>query len=58
MQATFIARGPSFRQGAVVPAFDNVDLYPLLARLTGITPAVNDGNPQTLLQALRDKSSP
>ncbi len=58
MQAAFIARGPSFRRGAVVPAFDNVDLYPLLARLTGITPATNDGNSQTLLKALRDKHTP
>ncbi|MGB3394144.1 MAG: ectonucleotide pyrophosphatase/phosphodiesterase [Stenotrophomonas sp.] len=58
MQAVFIARGPSFRQGAQLPAFDNVDVYPLLARLTGITPAANDGNPQTLLPALRDKPAP
>ncbi len=54
MQAVFVARGPSFRQGRVLPAFDNVDVYPLLARLTGIAPAPNDGNPQTLLPALRD----
>ena len=54
MQAVFIARGPSFRQGVQLPAFDNVDVYPLLARLTGIAPAANDGNPQRLVQALRD----
>ncbi len=53
MQAAFVARGPSFKQGQTLPAFDNVDLYPLLARLTGIAPAANDGNPKTLLQALR-----
>lgn len=53
MQAVFVARGPSFRQGVLLPRFDNVDVYPLLARLTGITAAPNDGDPQALRQALR-----
>lgn len=52
MQALFVARGPSFRSGVVLPRFDNVDLYPLLARLVGIEPAPNDGNPETLMPAL------
>ncbi len=54
MRAIFIARGPSFRRGATIPAFDNVDVYPLLARLLGIRPAANDGNPDTLLPVLDD----
>lgn len=53
MRAIFIARGPSFRTGVTLPAFDNVDVYPLLARLLGIPAAPNDGNPQTLLPLLR-----
>ncbi|OZB53928.1 MAG: alkaline phosphatase family protein [Stenotrophomonas sp. 14-69-23] len=53
MQAVFVARGPSFREGLLLPRFDNVDVYPLLARLTGITAAPNDGDPQALQQALR-----
>lgn len=53
MQALFLAHGPSFKQGSHLPRFDNVDLYPLLARLIGIEPAPNDGNPATLLPALR-----
>ena len=52
MRAIFLARGPAFRRNLVLPAFDNVDVYPLLARLAGVTPAPNDGNPQTLLPAL------
>ena len=56
MRAIFIARGPSFRQGATLPAFDNVDVYPLLARLLGIPAAPNDGDPGTLLPALRQLS--
>ena len=53
MRAIFVASGPSFRHGAVLPAFDNVDVYPLLARLLGIAPAPHDGKADTLLPALR-----
>src|SRR5690606_9311631 len=54
MRALFVARGPAFRQGVEIPAFDNVDVYPLLARLLGIAPAPNDGDIEPLLPALRD----
>ncbi|MGV8932972.1 MAG: ectonucleotide pyrophosphatase/phosphodiesterase [Luteimonas sp.] len=57
MRAMFIARGPAFRRGAQIPAFDNVDVYPLLARLLGITPATNDGDITPLLPALRQPGS-
>lgn len=53
MRAIFIARGPSFKQGATLPGFDNVDVYPLMTRLLDIPTAPNDGNPETLLPALR-----
>ena len=36
MAATFVAAGPAFRAGVVVPAFDNVNVYPLLMRLIGV----------------------
>ncbi|WP_036208674.1 ectonucleotide pyrophosphatase/phosphodiesterase [Novilysobacter arseniciresistens] len=48
MRAIFIARGPSIRDGVVVPAFDNVDVYPLLMRLLGLPPAANDGDGDAL----------
>jgi predicted AlkP superfamily pyrophosphatase or phosphodiesterase len=54
MRALFIARGPAFRRGVEIPAFDNVDVYPLLARLLGIVPARNDGDIGPLLPALRE----
>lgn len=54
MRATFVAIGPDFVSGAQLPAFDNVDVYPLLAHLLRITPAANDGTLQPLLPALRD----
>jgi predicted AlkP superfamily pyrophosphatase or phosphodiesterase len=58
MRALFLARGPAFRRGVVVPAFDNVDVYPLLARLVGIVPAPNDGSAATLLPALKSAEKP
>ena len=54
MRAMFTAVGPSFRAGVRLPAFDNVDVYPLLARLLRITPAANDGDIAPLLPALQD----
>jgi predicted AlkP superfamily pyrophosphatase or phosphodiesterase len=38
MTALFIANGPAFR-AATIPAFDNVDVYPLLRRLLGLPQA-------------------
>lgn len=55
MRALFVARGPSFRPGSQLPAFDNVDVYPLLARLLGVPPAPNDGDVTPLLPALRQR---
>lgn len=53
MRAAFIAHGPAFRKGVVIPAFDNVDLYPLMTRLLGIPTRANDGDIAPLLPALR-----
>jgi predicted AlkP superfamily pyrophosphatase or phosphodiesterase len=43
MHGLFIASGPQFRIGVTVPAFENVHLYELMARVLGLTPAPNDG---------------
>jgi predicted AlkP superfamily pyrophosphatase or phosphodiesterase len=53
MNALFVAHGPAFRKGAVQPAFDNVDVYPLLAALIGVTPQPNDGHLADLEPSLR-----
>ncbi|MFZ5638233.1 MAG: ectonucleotide pyrophosphatase/phosphodiesterase [Pseudomonadota bacterium] len=53
MRAVFVAQGPSFRRGATIPALDNVDLYPLLARLLRVEPAANEGDPSATQAALR-----
>lgn len=52
MRAAFIARGPAFRKGVAIPSFDNVDVYPLMARLLGIPARENDGDISPLLPAL------
>ncbi|MGY1425474.1 alkaline phosphatase family protein [Lysobacter sp. A289] len=44
MRAIFIARGPAFLEGAQVPAFDNIDVYPLLMELIDVAPAKNDAD--------------
>ena len=53
MAATFVAAGPAFREGAVVPDFDNVDVYPLLMRLIGLKPLASDGSDRLVRRALR-----
>jgi predicted AlkP superfamily pyrophosphatase or phosphodiesterase len=54
MRAIFLARGPGFRDGVRVPAIENVDVYPVLAKLVGIEPAPNDGDARALEAALED----
>lgn len=44
MQALFVAHGPAFRVGARVPAFPNVDVYPLMTHLLGLPAVPNDGD--------------
>ena len=57
VRAIFLARGPSFRRGAVVPAFENVHLYPLLAELLGVRPAPSDGRLDSLPQLLVESAT-
>lgn len=53
MRAIFIARGPAFRRGVRIPAFENVDVYSLLAHVLGLHPAPTDGSVRSLTAALR-----
>lgn len=53
MRAVFVARGPSIRPGVVLPLFDNVDVYPLLARISGVKPEKGDGSLKVIGAALR-----
>jgi len=52
MRAVFIANGPAFRHGVRLATFDNVDVYPLLAKLLDVRPQPNDGKLADLAPAL------
>jgi predicted AlkP superfamily pyrophosphatase or phosphodiesterase len=56
MRALFVAHGPDFRHGLVVPEFDNVDVYPLLAHLLRIQPQPNDGDYAVVAGMLRSEA--
>ncbi|MUV14022.1 ectonucleotide pyrophosphatase/phosphodiesterase [Noviluteimonas gilva] len=53
MRALFIAQGPAFVPGVRLPLFDNVDVYPLLARLIDVPPGEHDGSADVFTPALR-----
>jgi predicted AlkP superfamily pyrophosphatase or phosphodiesterase len=53
MAATFIATGPAFRTGVVVPPFQSIHLYELMAYLMGLRPATNDGALDSVRTVLR-----
>lgn len=55
MRAVFIADGPSFRDGAVVPPFRNIHVYELLCHILGLRPAPNDGSLDSVRAVLRSE---
>ncbi|RUP51395.1 nucleotide pyrophosphatase [Jimgerdemannia flammicorona] len=56
MRALFIARGPAFNgvlgAGKTVKAFENVEIYGIVARTLGLTPAPNNGTMGGQLQGI------
>lgn len=55
MQATFYAWGPAFKQHYKIKPFPNVAVYPLVARILGLSvPTKIDGKLKTLAPILRD----
>lgn len=53
MRALFLAAGPAFREGVVVPPFQNIHVYELMAKILGLTPAPNDGSLDSVRAMLR-----
>lgn len=53
MRALFVAAGPAFRRGVVVPAFQNIHVYDLMCAILGLKPAPNDGSPDSTRAMLR-----
>lgn len=54
MKASFFAAGPDIVEGKTVAPFENVNLYPWLAHMLGITAPKNDGSLNVLSGTLRD----
>jgi predicted AlkP superfamily pyrophosphatase or phosphodiesterase len=54
MKASFFAAGPDIVVGKTVAPFENVNLYPWLAHLLGLTPPKTDGSLNVLAGTLRD----
>jgi predicted AlkP superfamily pyrophosphatase or phosphodiesterase len=52
MRGVFAAAGPAFRRGRRVAAFENVSVYNVLARVLGVRPPPNDGDPGVLRAVL------
>jgi predicted AlkP superfamily pyrophosphatase or phosphodiesterase len=53
MGATFIAAGPAFKSGVVLPPFENIHVYDLVCAVLGLHPAPNDGDNRLAWQALK-----
>jgi predicted AlkP superfamily pyrophosphatase or phosphodiesterase len=53
MGATFIAAGPSIARGRVIPPFQNVHVYPLMAHLLQLQPAPTSGSLDSVRAVLR-----
>jgi alkaline phosphatase D len=54
MKASFFAAGPDIVQGRTVQPFENVNLYPWMAHMLGLTAPKSDGNLNILAGTLRD----
>jgi len=58
MRAIFIAHGSAFKKGVVIEPFENIQVYNVMARILGLTPAPNDGNESVAIAALADFAAP
>ncbi len=54
MKASFFAAGPDLVSGKTIVPFENVNLYPWMAHILGLTPPSNDGSLKVLADTLRD----
>ena len=54
MKASFFAEGPDLVAGKTVAPFENVNLYPWMAHMLGLSAPKNDGNLNILSGTLRD----
>lgn len=57
MKAIFFATGPDVRSGVQLKPFENVNIYPFIAEILGLTPPVVDGTLDVLRLALKAQRS-
>ncbi len=56
MAATLIAVGPAFKQGLSLEKVNNLDIYPVLAKVMGLKLLSKvDGDGKTLMPAIKQK---
>jgi predicted AlkP superfamily pyrophosphatase or phosphodiesterase len=48
MGAIFYAQGPNIKKGVTIPTFENIHVYPFIAKLLGIIPPTIDGDVKVL----------
>ncbi len=53
MKAIFFAGGPDVRPGVQLKPFENVNIYPFIAEILGLTPPAVDGTLEVLHPALK-----
>lgn len=53
MHPFFLAQGPAFKENVISEPFENVNIYPLMCHILGITPSPNNGSLQAVQQLLK-----
>ncbi|MCF7825741.1 MAG: ectonucleotide pyrophosphatase/phosphodiesterase [Candidatus Marinimicrobia bacterium] len=55
MHAIFYAAGPAFKHGYVHPTVENINIYPLIAKILKLKPAETDGKLENVSHMLKPK---
>jgi predicted AlkP superfamily pyrophosphatase or phosphodiesterase len=58
MKAIFYAAGPDIRPGVVLPPFENIHVYPLIAKILGLRIGQIDGELRVLQGILKERTRP
>ena len=57
MKAIFYAAGPDIRAGATIAPFENIDIYPLIAKILGLRTGKIDGKLGVLRGILKNSEN-
>ena len=53
MHPIFLAHGPAFKKSYKIKSFNNVDIYPLMCSILGVSPAANNGSLSNVVDMLK-----